>query len=103
MYQIRKCETYSVTSKTETANLDPEKFRNISVPYEGNSEEEFLNYISDLYIDEVYEELDKETLEELDKKRAEMMEKSPSQSTMLTHNAALNRVFDESVIRGFLT
>ena len=67
MYQIRKCETYSVTSKTETANLDPEKFRNISVPYEGNSEEEFLNYISELYIDEVYEELDKETLSELDK------------------------------------
>lgn len=47
--------------------------------------------------------IDYDALEELDKKRAEMMEKSPSQSTMLTHNAALNRVFDEAVIRGFLT
>jgi len=31
------------------------------------------------------------------------MGKEPSQSTMLTHNAALNRVFDEAVIRNFLT
>jgi integrase len=31
------------------------------------------------------------------------MEKVPSKSTMLTHNAALNRVFDEAQMRGFLT
>lgn len=51
MYQIRKCQTYSVTSKTQTANLDPEKFRNLSTPYEGDSEEEFVNYISGIYLD----------------------------------------------------
>lgn len=67
MYQIRKCQTYSVTSKTKTAVLDPEKFRNLSIPYEGDSEEEFVNYISELYIDDIYEELDEETLSELDK------------------------------------
>lgn len=67
MYQIRKCETYSVTSKTKTANLDPEKFRNISVPYEGETEEDFVNYISGLYLDEISEELDEETLNELNK------------------------------------
>lgn len=67
MYQIRKCQTYSITSKTETAYLDPQKFRNLSIPYEGNSEEEFLHYISELYIDDVYSELDEETLAELDK------------------------------------
>ena len=67
MYQIRKCQTYSVTSKTKTAVLDPEKFRNLSIPYEGDSEEDFVNYISELYIDDIYDELDEETLSELDK------------------------------------
>jgi integrase len=47
--------------------------------------------------------IDYQALDELNIKRAEMMEKVPTQSTMLTHNAALNRVFDEAVIRGFLT
>jgi integrase len=32
-----------------------------------------------------------------------MMGKEPSKSTLLTHNSALNRVFDEAVMRGFLT
>ncbi len=67
MYQIRKCQTYSVTSKTQTANLDPEKFRNISTPYEGDCEEDFVNYISELYLGDIYEELDEETISELDK------------------------------------
>ena len=47
--------------------------------------------------------IDGSALDELDAKRIEMMGKVPSQSTMLTHNTALNRVFDEAVIRGFLT
>jgi hypothetical protein len=67
MYQLRKCETYTVTRQTKVANLDPEKFRNISVPYEGESEEEFVNYISGLYLDEISEELDEETLSEMNK------------------------------------
>jgi len=67
MYQIRKCQTWTVTSKTQTATLDPEKFRNLSTPYEGDSEEEFVNYISGIYLDDIYEELDEETISELDK------------------------------------
>jgi len=47
--------------------------------------------------------IDYQALDELNEKRTAMMEKVPTQSTMLTHNAALNRVFDEAVIRGFLT
>jgi integrase len=47
--------------------------------------------------------IDYTALDELDAKRIEHMGKAPSQSTMLTHNAALNRVFDEAVIRNFLT
>lgn len=67
MYQLRKCETYTVTRQTETINLDPEKFRNISVPYEGDSEEDFLSYINELDFYEVSSELDEETANELDK------------------------------------
>jgi hypothetical protein len=67
MYQIRKCQTWTFTSKTQTATLDPEKFRNLSTPYEGDSEEDFVNYISGLYLDDIYEELDEETISELDK------------------------------------
>ena len=47
--------------------------------------------------------IDYTALDELDAKRIEQMGKAPSQSTMLTHNAALNRVFDEAVMRNFLT
>lgn len=47
--------------------------------------------------------IDYAALNELDLKRIEEMGKAPSRSTLLTHNAALNRVFDEAVIRGFLT
>ena len=47
--------------------------------------------------------IDGSALDELDVKRIELMKKVPSQSTILTHNSALNRVFDEAVIRGFLT
>jgi integrase len=42
-------------------------------------------------------------LDELDAQRIVMMAKEPSKSTLLTHNSALNRVFDEAVMRGFLT
>jgi hypothetical protein len=63
MYQIRKVEKFTVLQHTTTANLDPEKFRQFG--YEGSSEEEFLKYIDDLDLDDIYEDLDKETLNEL--------------------------------------
>lgn len=47
--------------------------------------------------------IDHVALDELNAWRIQQMKKEPSQSTMLTQNAALNRVFDEAVIRGFLT
>lgn len=47
--------------------------------------------------------IDGSALDELDTKRIETLGKAPSKSTLLTHNAALNRVFEEAVIRGFLT
>jgi uncharacterized protein YfbU (UPF0304 family) len=62
MYQLRKVERYTVLQHTETANIDPEKFRDLG--YDGDSEEEFLNFISDLEFDEVYDQLDEETRNE---------------------------------------
>lgn len=47
--------------------------------------------------------IDVSVLDELDVKRIDMMGKQPSKSTLLTHNSALNRVFDEAQMRGFLT
>lgn len=43
-----------------------------------------------------------EVLELLDAKRAERMEKAPTKSTLMTHNAALNRIFDEAIYRGYM-
>ena len=47
--------------------------------------------------------IDVSVLDELDAYRIIEMKKVPSKSTMLTHNSALNRVFDEAQMRGFLT
>ena len=47
--------------------------------------------------------IDYAALNHLDAWRVEHMKKMPMQSTLMTHNAALNRVFDEAVLRGFLT
>ncbi|NOU24405.1 MAG: hypothetical protein HOO90_02585, partial [Methylotenera sp.] len=47
--------------------------------------------------------IDFTALSELEAFRNERMQKTPSRSTMLTHNAALNRVFDEAEIRGYIT
>jgi hypothetical protein len=67
MYQLRKCETYTITRQTNVASLDPEKFRNLSTPYEGESEEDFVDYISGLDYYEISSELDEETADELNK------------------------------------
>ncbi len=47
--------------------------------------------------------IDVAVLDELDAQRIIIMKKEPSKSTLQTHNAALNRVFDEAQMRGFLT
>ena len=47
--------------------------------------------------------IDYAVLDKLDAWRTAKMKKTPTQSTMMTHNAALNRVFDEAVLRNYLT
>ena len=67
--QIRKCERVTVYNTTEVANLNPDDFRNLSVPFEGEGDEEFLAYLEDnkWELEEIYEEIDEDVLNELNK------------------------------------
>lgn len=67
--KIRKCERIVVFNATEVANLNPEDFRNLSVPFEGESDEEFLSYLEEnkWELEDIYEEIDQEVLNELNK------------------------------------
>jgi integrase len=47
--------------------------------------------------------IDYTVLDLFDDWRIDHMRKPPTQSTLMTHNAALNRVFNEAVIRGYLS
>jgi hypothetical protein len=64
--QIRKVESVTTHYSSEIANLNPEDFRNVSTPYTGNSDEEFLNYLSTLgwRLETIAEELNNEELSE---------------------------------------
>jgi hypothetical protein len=58
-----------------------------------------IKYLGNYYVDNI----DYKKLDMLDKERIKDMKRVPSRSTMLNHNAALNRVFDEAIYRGFMT
>lgn len=47
--------------------------------------------------------IDYVALQELEAERIKLMGKIPSRSTLLTHNAALNKIFREAEVRGYLT
>lgn len=56
MYTLRKCEKYTNWEATDAVQLDPEDFRNIhEFPYEGETEEDFVNYIQELYNEDWYD------------------------------------------------
>ena len=65
--QIRKCERYTSWSCSGVADLDPEKFRNLSIPYNGKTDEDFFNYITEnMYeLEEIWDEIDEKTQFEL--------------------------------------
>ena len=67
--QIRKCERVTVYNTTEVANLNTENFKNLSIPFEGETDEEFLSYLEEnrYELEDIYEEFDEETLSELNK------------------------------------
>lgn len=61
MYTIRKTETFTVYEASEPVQIDPEKFRNISKPYTGNTESEFIEYLASIFPWDIPEDLDEET------------------------------------------
>lgn len=68
-YTLRKCERYTNWEATEGVELNPEDFRDISFPYEGETEEEFLHYIEEMELDWDWYEICDE-LENLDRLEA---------------------------------
>lgn len=59
-YQIRKSEEASVKYVTHPIELDTEDFRNLSIPYTGNTDKEFLEYIWSFKFNGVPEDLSEE-------------------------------------------
>lgn len=57
-----------------------------------------VNFFGKYKIDEINHQL----IEEFEKWRIKKMGDAPSHSTVLNHNAALNRVFDEGIYRGYM-
>ena len=62
-YQLRKVERYTNWEATKAGTLNPDDFTTLSTPYTGKTEEEFMNYIQELYYEDWYEICDE--LEEL--------------------------------------
>jgi len=46
--------------------------------------------------------IDYKVLSHFEQERLKYMKKEPTKSTQLTHNAALNRIFDEAIFRGYM-
>jgi hypothetical protein len=46
-YKIRAKEAYSAVETTIPIEIDTEEFRTSKIPYEGNSEQEFIDYINE--------------------------------------------------------
>jgi hypothetical protein len=67
-YQIRKRENVTVYLASAVATLDDKAFKKLKEnPYTGNSEEEFLKYISELNMWDLPDDLKEDQVEELEK------------------------------------
>lgn len=63
-YQIRKAEEMTVWLASEPIELDPKKFKKLSEnPFTGNTEEDFVKYISSLDFYDLPYDLDEKTLD----------------------------------------
>lgn len=108
--EIRKRANLPVVTRkfTNVAKLAIERMKDETASGKGKvSYADYIRVINDVLIPCLGKRnitsIDNAALDELDAWRITQMGKAPSQSTMLTQNAALNRVFDEAVIRNFLT
>ncbi len=108
--EIRKRSNLPVVTRkfTSVAKLAIERMEDEQKSGKGKvSYSDYIRVINDVMIPCLGKRsittIDYAALDGLDAWRITKMGKAPSQSTMLTQNAALNRVFDEAVIRNFLT
>jgi integrase len=108
--EVRKRSNLPVITRKfrHVAKLAIERMNNESAA--GRGKASFVDYIRviDDYLiphfgNHSITNIDYAALEAFDAWRIEKMGKAPTHSTLLNHNAALNRVFDEGVARGFLT
>ena len=60
------------------------------------------DYLTPFFGKHSVDKIDYAVLDQFDVWRTEKMGRVPSKSTVHTHNAALSRIFDEAVLRGFL-
>ena len=62
MYTIRKAKQMTIWEVSHPISVDPEQFRNLSIPYTGQSQEEFIKYIRENYrqLEDISEEFDSE-------------------------------------------
>ena len=60
-------------------------------------------YLIPFFGNRIITNINYQALDEFDEWRLSKMKKIPTQSTLMTHNAALNRILDEAVMRGYLT
>ena len=58
----------------------------------------FIPALGKYYVDSI----DYKALEELDKYREKKLQAQPTRSTLLTHNAALSKVLDEAIYKGYM-
>lgn len=68
--QIRKCQRVVSYLSAEVATLNPEDFKKLSIPFEGETDADFLSYLEEnLYelTEVIYEEIDEDVLSELSK------------------------------------
>jgi hypothetical protein len=65
--EIRKCRKWTSYESGPVVELNPDDFRNLSIPFEGETDEEFLDYLeSNLWeFEDLYDEIDKELYEKL--------------------------------------
>lgn len=61
------------------------------------------NYLNPILGKRYINKIDYDVLDELNLKRQELMGKMPTRSTLLTHNAVLNRVFKQAQAMGYIT
>jgi integrase len=108
--EVRKEQNLPVVTRRfrDVANLAIERMEQELKNGQGKvSFKDYIRVITEYLIPilgkRVITSIDVSVLDELDAQRIIMMGKEPSKSTLLTHNSALNRVFDEAVMRGFVT